>query len=390
MKVDEKLLAEIDWPAWRSEFPGLERRTYLNTVSLGQLSNRSRSAVNQFMDLWTELGASAWYSHWLAEVDHLRHQFARLIGSSPDEVAVMPNVSSALAAISSSLNFSVRKRVVCCELDFPTLTYHWLAQAARGVETRILPTDDGVHIPVEAFEQSVDGETALIATSRVYFTSGYIQDVKALADIAHQNGALMLVDDYQGTGQIPIDVKQAGVDVLISGGLKWLIGGPGVAYLYVRRDRVSELEPTITGWFSHARQFDFDPHSLEFRPDAMRFEAGTPSVAAVYAGRAGLEIINEIGSRALRQRTATLTRDLVERLLDRGFKLRIPPDPEKQSGITVVEVEDALDITRALANRDIIVDKRPGAIRIAPYFYNTQEENEIAVSALEAIVSNRG
>jgi selenocysteine lyase/cysteine desulfurase len=390
MEVDEQLLAKIDWAAWRSEFPGLEKRTYLNTVSLGQLSNRSRSAVNRFLDLWTELGASAWYSHWLAEVEQLRGQFASLIGAATDEVAVMPNVSSALAAISSSIDFSERKGVVSCELDFPTLTYHWLAQAARGVETQILASEDNVHVPLSSFEQAVDRGTALIATSRVYFTTGYIQDVKALADIAHRNGALMLVDDYQGTGQVPIDVKRAEVDVLISGGLKWLIGGPGVAYLYVSRDRIAELEPTITGWFSHARQFDFDPHSLEFRADAMRFEAGTPSVAAVYAGAAGLEIINEIGSETLRQRTAALTKDLVERLRDRGFKLRIPSDPEKQSGITVVEVEDAMGITHALADRGVIVDKRPGAIRIAPYFYNTREENEIVVNALEAIVRNEG
>lgn len=381
-------IADIDWAAWREEFPGLRRSTYLNTVSLGQLSKRSRSAVNRFLDLWTEYGASAWYAHWLGELARTRQEFARLIGASAEEVAVMPNISSTLGAISSSLDFSRRNRVVCCELDFPTLTYHWLAQAKQGIETWILPSPDGVKVPIESFRAAVDDQTALIATSRVFFTTGYIQDVQALAEIAHRAGAMLLVDDYQGTGQVPIDVKEAGVDVLVSGGLKWLIGGPGIAYLYVRRDRIAELEPTATGWFGHARQFDFDPHSLEFREDALRFEAGTPSVASAYAGRAGLEIINEIGPENARERTAMLNHDLVSRLREHGLQLRIPQDPDRHAAITVVEVDDPMRVTKELAERKIIVDKRPGAVRFSPYFYNTLEENEIVLQALAEILGD--
>lgn len=377
----------VDWAAWRREFPGLEVRTYLNTVSLGQLSRRSRAAVNTFLDLWTELGASAWYAHWLGELAETRREFARLIGASEGEVAILPNVSSALAAISSSLDFMQRPKVVCSELDFPTLTHHFLARP--DVETVILEAADPVHVAVGAFESAADSKTAVIATSRVYYTTGYIQDVRALAEIAHRNGALLLVDDYQGTGQVPIDVKEAGVDVLITGGLKWLIGGPGIAYMYVSRDRIPDLEPNITGWFSHARQFDFDPFRLEYRADARRFEAGTPSVAAVYAGRAGLQIINEIGSGNVRQRTAALNQDLVSRLRSRGFRLRIPEDPERQAGITIVEADDPVGIARTLSERNIVVDKRPGAVRISPYFYNVEEENEIIVEALEEIVGER-
>jgi selenocysteine lyase/cysteine desulfurase len=379
----------IDWQAWRAEFPGLEQSTYLNTVSLGQLSRRSRVAVNRFLDLWTELGASAWYRYWLKELDQTRREFARLIGAAPEEVAVMPNISSALGAISSSLDFSKRNRVVCCELDFPTLTYHWLAKRDQGVETRILPAQGGLQVPPEAFAAATDSTTVLIATSRVYFTTGYIQDVTALAEIAHRQGALLLVDDYQATGQVPLNVRESGVDVLVTGGLKWLIGGPGIAYLYVRRELIPELRPTMTGWFSHARQFDFDPSTLEYRPDAARFEAGTPSVASIYAGKAGLEIINEIGPERLRERTAMLNQDLVTRLKERGFKLRVPSDPDRQAGITVVEAEDPMGITRALAERRIIVDKRPGAVRISPYFYNTLEENQIVLEALAEIVGDR-
>ncbi len=374
----------IDWAAWRAEFPGLEERTYLNTVSLGQLSRRSRTAVNTFLDLWTELGASAWYAHWLDEVTATRAEFARLVGASEDEIAILPNVSTGLGAISSSIDFSTRSKVVCCELDFPTLTYHWLAKPE--VETVIIDAVDPVHVPIDSFKSAVDSQTALIATSRVYFTTGYIQDVKALAEIAHRNGALLLVDDYQGTGQVPIDVKASGVDILITGGLKWLIGGPGIAYMYVNRERISELQPSITGWFSHAHQFNFDPHHLEFHEDARRFEAGTPAVSAVYAGKAGLQIINEIGADNLRRRTSELNQDLVGRLRERGFKLRIPDDPDRQAGMTIVEADDPMGITRALAERKIVVDKRPGAVRISPYFYNDEQENEVVVEAMREIV----
>jgi len=169
--------------------------------------------------------------------------------------------------------------------------------------------------------------------------------------------------------------------------LKWLIGGPGVAYLYVRGDLASRLAPTVSGWFAHRRQFDFDPHHLEFRDDARRFEAGTPAVPAVYAAKAGLEIINEIGAEALRQRTAALNQDLVARLRQRGYRLRIPDSPELQAGITIVEVDDPPATVRQLAEQDIIVDRRPGAVRISPYFYNTIAENELIVQALDEIVS---
>jgi len=378
--------AEIDWQAWRDEFPGLQKSTYLNTVSLGQLSRRSRSAVNRFLDLWTERGASAWYSCWLAEVDGLRREFARLIGAGLDEVAIMPNVSSALAAVGSALDFSTRSGVVSCELDFPTLTYHFLAKAPLGVETRILASPDRIQVPLEAFEGALDERTALIATSRVYFTSGYIQDVEALAEMAHKHGALCLVDDYQGTGQVPIDVRRSGVDFLVTGGLKWLIGGPGVAYLYVRRELAARLAPSVSGWFAHRRQFDFDPYTLEYRDDAQRFEAGTPAVAAVYAAKAGLEIINEIGPHALRQRTASLNQDLVGRLREQGYRLRIPEYPDRHSSITILETEDPLRVVHLLADRRIIVDKRPGAVRVSPYFYNTFEENGVIVDALGEIL----
>ncbi len=374
-----------DWSTWREEFPGLQKSTYLNTVSLGQLSQRSRRAVNHFMDEWSTYGAAAWYRFWLEEVDALRGEFARTIGAKKEEIAILPNISSALAAVSSCFEFTDRSRVVSCELDFPTITHHFLAKESQGVESSILPSPDRISVPVESFAASINERTALIATCRVYFTSGFIQDVQQLADIAHQKGALCLIDDYQGTGQIPIDVNQAGVDFLISGGLKWLIGGPGVAYLYVRGELIADLKPTVSGWFAHNRQFDFDPFKLEYREDARRFEAGTPAVPAVYAAHAGLEIINEIGTHEIRRRSAELSQDLIARLKAQGYRLRIPADPNQQASIIIVELDNPLEVTHSLAEQNIIVDKRPGTVRISPYFYNTVEENEIFVNGLDEV-----
>jgi selenocysteine lyase/cysteine desulfurase len=382
-------MEQPNWESWREEFPGLQKSTYLNTVSLGQLSRASRSAVERFLDLWTELGASAWYRYWLDEVHRLRQEFARLIHASVDEVAILPNISSALAAVSFSLDYTHRNRAVCCELDFPTLPHQFLAKSRDGVETIILPSADKIGVPLEAFEKAVNERTALLATCRVYFTSGYIQNVKALAEIAHRQGALCLVDDYQGCGQIPIDVKETDVDFLVTGGLKWLIGGPGVAYLYVRKELIPQLEPRAVGWFAHQRQFDFDPMTLELRLDARRFEAGTPAVAAVYAARAGLEIINEITPQAIRQRCAWLNQDLGKRLRERGYRLRNPTDPQQQASITIVEIQDPAGVSKALAERRIIVDKRPGVVRISPYFYNTLAENERIVEALDEITRRK-
>ena len=180
-------------------------------------------------------------------------------------------------------------------------------------------------------------------------------------------------------------MRETDVDFLVTGGLKWLIGGPGVAYLYVRKELLAQLEPRVVGWFAHQRQFDFDPYTLELRPDARRFEAGTPAMAAVYAARAGLEIINQITPQAIRQRTASLNQDLAGRLRERGYRLRMPADPNRQASITIVELEDPIGVTKALAERQIIVDKRPGVIRISPYFYNTLKENELVVQALDEI-----
>ena len=376
------MTTEPDWLKVRTEFPTLTRRNYLCSCSLGLLPNRGRDALTRFADLWTEEGAMAWFSHWLEQTSLLRHEFASTINAQPEEIALLPNISSALAAISSSLDLREGAEIITTELDFPTVPQHFLAKASQGVKTLILPSADKVKVDLDQFEAATTDRTVMVATSRVFFTSGYIQDIAALAGLARRKDCLLLVDDYQGTGQVPIDVKAIGVDILVSGGLKWLLGGPGIAYLYVRGDLIRQLTPTVAGWFGNKDQFDFNPQEMVFREDAARFEAGTPSVPSVYAGAAGLELINELGADNIRRRTVKLTSHLVEQLKQNGFKLRIPEDPEQHASITMVESSDAKGVVERLSKQNIIVDARPGAVRFSPYFYNTEEDIEEAVSVL--------
>lgn len=372
---------------YRSEFPIFEKKTYLNTCSLGALSKRSIRAMNEFFDLWSKFGASAWYETWLGELDKIRESFARLIGATPPEIAILPNVSAALSSIATSLGYSRRNKVIITELDFPTVAYQWLVKRDQGVRVEFLNSEDKIRVPLEAYKKAVDENTALVAISRVFFTSGYIQDMQTITEIAHSKGAYVLVDDYQATGQVPMDVREQNVDFLVTGGLKWLLGGPGIAFLYVRKDLIPKLEPTITGWFAARKQFEFNPKEFEYREGAARFESGTPALAAVYAARAGLEIVHEIGTTQLRERTSFLTSHLIEQARERAMRLRVAEREEDRAGIVMLPMEDPARVVSELAARDFIVDYRSGALRVSPYFYNTTDENEALLDEIEDILS---
>jgi kynureninase len=372
----------MDWTAWREEFPIFRRTRYLNTCSLGALARRVRAAQNQFLDEWEEHGATAWYSTWMGELDGLRERFARVIGASKDEVALAPSVSVALSSVASSLDYAARPKVVFSELDFPTVAYQWAVKAAA--QRVIVPSPDQVSVPVEGFEAAVDDRTAAVATSHVFYTSGAIQDIARIAKTAHRHGALAIIDAYQAAGQLPIDARALDVDVLISGGLKWLLGGTGIALMYVRRDRLQELRPAITGWFGNRWQFDFDPRRFEYWDDARRFELGTTANAAVYACAAGIDLVLEIGVERIRARTTELVNDLVDRLADAKLDIRTPKDPEDRAGIVMIPMKDPAATVHALAEGGILVDYRHDRLRASPYFYNTPEDNAALVQAIRA------
>lgn len=367
---------------WRPEFPGLQQSINLNTCSLGQLSQRSVAAVHHFLELWMRYGASAWYETWLGELAATRARFARLINARPHEVAILPSVSVALSVIASSLDYRQRPEVIVTEMDFPTIPYQWMARNREGVCVRFLPTPDRVSVPLAAFAEAINPQTALVATTHVFFTSGWIQDIAAISAWAHEQGAISLIDGYQAAGQIPVDVKAADVDIYLSGGLKWLLGGPGVVFMYVKEALIEQLQPTTTGWFAAKDMFKFNPDRFEMAEDARRFEPGTPAVAAVYAANAGMSIVEEIGVEAVRARTQELSFDLHRRLRAAGLEPRLPDDLERHAGITALPVEDPSGVVKALKARNIIIDYRPGILRLSPYFYNTEAENQVVVDAI--------
>ncbi len=367
---------------YRAEFPIFRRAIYLNSCSLGALSTRSRAKVNECLDLWENLGAAAWYQIWWGALAELRARYARLIGAVAGSVALHPNISTALTAVAESLDYARRPKVVVTSLDFPTLSYQWLARAVDGVEVVVVDSPDGIGVPVEALARAIDERTAIVATSHVFFTSGAIQDVRALADAAHRKGALLLVDGYQAAGQLPVDVRDLDVDFYCSGGLKWLLGGTGVAFLYARPDLWSTLVPRASGWFAHREQFRFDPRRLELHEDARRLEAGTPAILPVYAQLGGLDILEELGPAEIRRRTMALTEDLIDQACAAGLRPKVAPDPETRSAIVMLPSPDPAGAVRRLADAGIVADHRPGHVRVSPYFYNVPDDHRAAIERL--------
>jgi selenocysteine lyase/cysteine desulfurase len=367
---------------YRAEFPIFRRSIYLNSCSLGALSVRSRAKVNEFLDLWESHGAAAWYEIWWGALAELRTRYAQLIGGAEGSIALHPNISVALTSVAESLDYHRRPKVVVTSLDFPTLIYQWLARAGEGIEVVVVESPDGIGVPVETIARAVDERTALVATSHVFFTSGAIQDVRAVAEAAHRKGALLLVDGYQAAGQLPVDVRALDVDFYCSGGLKWLLGGTGVAFMYARPELWSELSPRASGWFAQRDQFRFDARATELHADARRLEAGTPPMMPVYAQLGGLELIGELGPMEIRRRTMAMTEDLIERARAAGLRPHVATAPETRSAIVMLPSDDPPAAVRRLAEAGIVTDSRPGYVRVSPYFYNVPDDHRAAIERL--------
>jgi selenocysteine lyase/cysteine desulfurase len=371
----------MDWEATRGRFPTLEHTTYLNSCSLGLLPESGREAVEgTFLDEWEDRGAAAWYNGWLPLADELRSAVGDVLGCGTHEVALLPNVSSALTVLASALDHGDRPRVLSHELDFPTVPYQWYTREAATVD--LVESPEGIVADERAYEEALGPDVAAVATSHVFYTTGYVQDVARIADAAREAGALSIVDAYQATGQVPTDVKDLGVDALVTGGLKWLLGGPGIAYLYVREGLHSELEPEACGWFGRRDQFDFDVASYEPREDARRYEQGTPSVGSLATGLAGLQLVRDWGQEAIRERCQDLVDDLADRLEDAGLEPRLPDRREDRSAIVTVPLDDPAQAEEDLAAADVVVDHRPGVLRVSPYVYNTPEDHATLVQGI--------
>lgn len=373
-------LPAVNWETWRGEFPILARTTYLNSCSLGALSHRALARIAQFHEDWHTHGASAWYETWVGRLAELRARVARMINAGDGEVALAASTSAALSVLASAFDYAKRPRVIIADIDFPTIAYQWMVKP--GIELVRIRSDDGVVIDPMRVADAIDDRTAVVAISHVFFTTGGIQQTEPIAEAARRHGAFFLLDAYQSAGQVPIDVQGLGVDALVTGPLKWLLGGPGLAYLHVRDEWIHRLRPTITGWFAARDQFSFDSHRFEFSDDARRFELGTPALPTVHAALGGQDIIDEIGVPAIRARNAELTEHLVRRLTDLGWELRCASDRVQRSALLMVRHHDPAGAVKALADADIVVDHRPGYVRVSPHFYNTPDELDRFVDVL--------
>lgn len=372
--------APLDLDALRAHYPILGRSNYLNSCSLGALSDRSEAYLDEFRERWHQMGASAWYEHWMGRLDLLRERVAKLHGAGKDEMALLPSTSAALSVVAEGIDTGGRNRVVCTELDFPTLAYQWAVKPE--IELVVLRSEDGVGIDPEQFADAVDERTLFLATSHVFFSTGFVQNVARLADIARRAGAWSLIDGYQGAGQVPLAVGDWGIDVYTSGPLKWLCGGPGLAYLYVRADRIDEIRPRITSWFATEDQFAFDLEGFRYRDDARRFELGTPALPTVHTALGGQELLDEVGFPVVHARIRALARRLADGLAAEGFRLRMARDEAHRSGIVMAQHDDPAGAVRRLERAGIIVDHRPGHVRLSPHVYNTEDEVDQAVVEL--------
>jgi kynureninase len=370
----------IDLGKYRDEFPVLAERTYLISASLGPLSRRSRGLAEEHLDLWQRLGPEElWFEHGLPRLRQCRELFARLIGADSDEVAIVPSVSAGLSALATCLDLSARPKVVLSAMDFPTNHYVWQAQGRRGAELEIVETADGVRIDPDEVAERVDEQTAIVNVNRVLFESSWIVDLQPIVAAARAYDARVVVDDFHGSGIVPIDVHELGIDFLVSGALKWLCGGQGIAFLYCRRELIAQLEPLIVGWFGTVSPFDFDRTSLRLRSDARRFETGTYALPQAWTAAGGLELILEVGVDAIRARSQELSTLAIERAEMAGLEILSPRAPELRGGLIRVRIPGgrsaAEKLLHALFERDVVLDSRADTLRISPHFFN--DENDI-------------
>jgi selenocysteine lyase/cysteine desulfurase len=364
-----------DWKALRTEFSLLDRYIYFNACSLGPLPKRGRAALARYAHDWDEKGTPVWYSDWLPLLARFRERVAELLQALAGTTAIAPSVSVALTTLATGLPLPKgRNKVLIGELDFPTIGHQWLSRPDFQVE--FVPSRDGMTIPPSAFAERIDDRTALVVTTHLFYTTGYLQDVRAIADAAHARGALCVIDGYQTCGCVPLDVGAMDCDAFVGGCLKWLSGGPGNAFLYVRPELIPKIHPQGTGWFATRDPFSFTLQELVFADDARRLETGTWAVPSHYAGLAGLELILEVGVDNIQERLRDLTDRILERCDEADVRTFTPRERELRCGIVTLECEHPEEVEAELHAAGVIVDSRPGRIRLSPHWCVTEDELE--------------
>jgi kynureninase len=373
---------------WRGQFPILERSTYLISNSLGAMPRDVYANLRAYADSWAQRGVRAWEEGWWEMAIAVGDQIAPLIGARPGEISLHQNVTLTQAVISSCFDFrGPRNKIVMVDLEFPSVQYFYHEQRRNGARVEIVPSIDAVRFDLDKFLSAIDETTLLVPISLVLFRSSFIVNARAIIERAHRVGARVILDVFQGTGVLPIDVRTLGVDFAVGGVLKWLCGGPGVAYLYVREDLRSALRPALTGWLAHRRPFAFETGTIDRREDSFGFLNGTPHIPALYACRPGLEIVNQAGVHAIREKSIRMTTRLFEGARSQGWRVNAPADPAVRAGTVSIDCPHAAEVCKELLARDILVDYRPKAgVRISPHFYNREEECDFALAQMSEIL----
>lgn len=373
---------------WRSEFPILNSTVYLISHSLGAMPGRTRQRLAEYADTWASRGIRAWEEGWWTMPVTTGNLIGRIIGAGEGDVTMHQNVTICQAIVHSCFDWKQRRnKIVTEELNFPTNLYLFQGLERQGARIVTVASEDGMTVPLDRLLAAIDDETRLVSVSHVLFRSAAIQDIAAITRRAHEAGAYIMADVYQSAGTVPLNVQEWGVDFATGGSVKWLCGGPGAGYLYVRRDLWPELRPGLAGWAAHEEPFAFDAGRMRYAEDALRFTTGTPNVPAMYAAQSGYEIIGDIGVTRIRSKSQRQTAQLIDAAEDAGFRVNCPRDPAIRGGSVIVDVPDGERIVSELARRNILVDYRPGAgIRIAPHFYSTDEELGVVIREIRSLV----
>ena len=375
---------------WRSEFPILGKSVYLISHSLGAMPRETYDRLHEYAEIWATRGVRAWAEGWWEMPVTIGDDVARIIGADPGTVAMHQNVSICQSLILSCFlplpENSKRRKIVYSELNFPSVMYVYDAHARdHGLRIDIVKSDDGITVPLERMLAAVDEDTLLVPISHVLYKSAFLQDAQAIIERAHEVGARVILDVYQSAGTVPFNVKELKVDFATGGSVKWLCGGPGAGYLYVRPNLIDQLEPKTTGWMAHEHPFAFETE-MHYAPNITRFLHGSPAIPALYAAKSGYRIINEIGVAAIREKSVRQTEALSALAEEAGFRVTSPKDPARRGGTITVWDDNAAAITKELIRREFIVDYRPGAgVRISPHFYTKDEELALVIAEMKKI-----
>lgn len=376
---------------WRLEFPILGNTVYLISHSLGAMPRETFSRLTDYAETWATRGVRAWAEGWWDMPVTVGNEVACIIGADPGTVVMHQNVSICQSLILSCFEPTPkRNKIVYSELNFPSVMYVYEAHAREGnLRIETVASDDGITVPLERFLEAIDEETLLVPFSHVLFKSGFLQNAKAITERAHEVGAMVVLDAYQSAGTVPFSVKDLNVDFATGGSVKWLCGGPGAGYLYVRPDLHEQLQPKTTGWMAHEQPFAFDTE-LRYAKGIARFLHGSPAIPALYAAQSGYKIINEIGVERIREKSVRQTTRLIALAEEAGFNVTSPKDAVDRGGTITIGHDDAAAITKELIRREFIVDYRPDAgVRISPHFYTSDDEIELVIREMKEIRDTR-